>query len=40
VRISFRRIRIAMASACPAAQQWGHAACRLAEAAKARASPA
>ena len=40
VRISVRRIRIAMASACPAAQQWGHAARRLTEAAKARASPA
>ena len=40
VRISVRRIRIAMASACPAAQEWGHAARRLAEAAKARASPA
>jgi DDE family transposase len=40
VRISVRRIRIAMASACPAAQEWGHAARHLAEAAKARASPA
>jgi hypothetical protein len=40
VRISCRRIKIAMASACPAAQQWGRAARRLAEAAKARASPA
>src|SRR6266480_449922 len=40
VRISVRRIRIAMASACPAAQDWGLAAIRLAAAAKARASPA
>jgi hypothetical protein len=40
VRISVRRIRIAMASACPAAQEWGRAARRLADAAKARASPA
>jgi len=40
VRISVRRIKIAMASACPAAQEWGHVARRLAEAAKARASPA
>jgi Transposase DDE domain group 1 len=40
VRISVRRIKIAMASACPAAQEWGHAARRLTEAAKARASPA
>lgn len=40
VRISVRRIRIAMASACPAAQDWGTAARRLADAAKARASPA
>jgi hypothetical protein len=40
VRISCRRIRIAMASACPAAEQWGRAAHRLADAAKARASPA
>ena len=38
VRLSVRRIKIAMASACPAAQQWGIAARRLAEA--ARASPA
>lgn len=30
VRISVRRIKIAMASACPAAQEWGHAARRLA----------
>jgi Transposase DDE domain group 1 len=40
VRISVRRIKIAMASACPAAPEWGHLARRLAEAAKARASPA
>ena len=40
VRISVRRIRIAMASACPAAQIWGIAAVRLAIAALARASPA
>jgi hypothetical protein len=40
VRISVRRIKIAMASACPAAEEWGRAARRLAEAAKARASPA
>ena len=39
VRISVRRI-IAMASACPAAQDWGRAAIRLAIAAIARASPA
>jgi hypothetical protein len=40
VRISVRRIKIAMASACPVAQDWGHAAIRLALAALARASPA
>ena len=40
VRISARRIRIAMASACPAARVWGLAAVRLALAALARASPA
>jgi Transposase DDE domain group 1 len=40
VRISVRRIKIAMASACPAAQVWGIAAVRLALAALARASPA
>jgi len=40
VRISVRRIRIAMASACPAAQIWGIAARRLSLAALARASPA
>jgi hypothetical protein len=40
VRISVRRIKIAMPSACPAAQDWGRAAIRLALAALARASPA
>ena len=40
VRISVRRIKIAMASGCPAAQTWGHAAIRLAAAAPARGSPA
>jgi hypothetical protein len=40
IRISIRRVRIAMASACPAADQWASAARRLASAAKARASPA
>ena len=40
VRVSVRRVRIAMASACPVAQVWGQAAIRLTAAAKARASPA
>jgi hypothetical protein len=40
VRISVRRITIAMASACPTAADWGRAAVRLAAAARARASPA
>ncbi len=40
VRISVRRIKIAMASACPAAQVWRRAAIRLKIAAIARASPA
>ena len=40
VRISVRRIKVAMASACPAAHTWGCAAKRLAAAANARASPA
>jgi hypothetical protein len=40
VRISVRRIKVAMASACPAAQDWGRVAIRLALAALARASPA
>ena len=40
VRISVRRIKIAMSSACPAAQDWGRAAIRLALATLARASPA
>ncbi len=39
IRISVRRVRIAMASACPAADAWARAARRLAAAAKARASP-
>ena len=40
VRISVRRIKIAMASACPVAQDWTRAAVRLTAAANARASPA
>ena len=40
VRISVRRIKIAMASACPVAEDWACAAIRLAIAALARASPA
>jgi hypothetical protein len=40
VRISVRRIKFAMASACPAAEEWARAAVKLAAAAKARASPA
>ena len=40
VRVSVRRIKIAMASAYPAAEEWGRAACGLADASKARASPA
>ena len=40
VRISVRRIKIAMASGCPAARLWGCAAVRLNAAASARASPA
>ena len=40
VRISVRRIKIAMASACPVARDWGSAAIRLAIAALARAAPA
>jgi len=40
VRISVRRIKFAMASACPAADEWARAAIRLAVAANARASPA
>jgi Transposase DDE domain group 1 len=40
VRISVRRIKFAMASACPAAHDWGRAAIRLAIAAIAHASPA
>jgi len=40
VRVSVRRIKIAMASACPTAREWGNAACCLADAARARAAPA
>ena len=40
IRISVRRIKIAMASGCPAAQAWGCAAVRLAAAATARGAPA
>jgi hypothetical protein len=40
VRISVRRIKIAMVSACPAAPHWRRAAIKLALAALARASPA
>ena len=40
VRVSARRIKVAMASACPAAHTWGCTAKRLAAAANARASPA
>ena len=40
VRISVRRIKFAMASACPAADVWARAAIKLLAAAKARASPA
>jgi hypothetical protein len=40
VRLSVRRIKIAMASACPTASEWGHAARRLANAAQPRAAPA
>src|SRR5271168_4946843 len=40
VRLSVRRIKIAMASACPAAHDWARASIRLAIAALARASPA
>jgi hypothetical protein len=39
VRVSVRRIKVAMASGCPAAQVWGLAAARLVAAANARASP-
>jgi hypothetical protein len=39
IRISVRRVRIAMASACPAADEWAGAARRLDDAAKARAAP-
>jgi hypothetical protein len=40
VRVSVRRIKVAMASGCPAAQVWGLAAIRLGAAVNARASPA
>jgi hypothetical protein len=40
VRVSVRRIKIAMASSCPAAAVWGDAAVRLNAAARARGSPA
>jgi hypothetical protein len=39
VRVSVRRIKIAMASACPAAEDWSRAVRRLADAARARAAP-
>ena len=39
VRVSIRRIKVAMASGCPVAQVWGLAATRLVAAANARASP-
>jgi len=40
VRVSVRRIKIAMASGCPAAELWGRAAIRLIAAARERGSPA
>jgi hypothetical protein len=40
VRVSVRRIKVAMASSCPAVQVWGLAAMRLTAAATARAPPA
>jgi len=40
VRISVRRIRVAMPSACPTVREWSLAARRLANAASARAAPA
>jgi hypothetical protein len=40
VRISVRRIKIAMASGCPSAREWGHAAVRIEAATRARGSPA
>jgi Transposase DDE domain group 1 len=40
VRVSVRRIKIAMASGCPSALAWGCAALRLSAAASARGSPA
>jgi hypothetical protein len=40
VRISVRRIKVAMASSCTVAGTWGTAAARLNAAAQARGSPA
>ena len=40
VQFSVRRIKVGMASACPAADVWGQVARRLAAAASARGSPA
>lgn len=40
VRVSVRRIKVAMASSCPVAKLWGGAAVRLSAAASARGSPA
>ena len=40
VRVSVRRIKVAMASSYPMADVWGGAAVRLRAAARARASPA
>ena len=40
IAISVRRIKVAMASGCPAADVWGVAARRLNGAARARGSPA
>jgi hypothetical protein len=39
VRVSVRRVKVAMASGCPATHPWGLAATRLTAAANARASP-
>jgi hypothetical protein len=39
VRVSVRRIKISMTSACPAAREWGLAARRLTETAKPRPAP-
>ena len=40
VRTSVRRIKLAMASSCPAASVWGDAAARLNAAGRVRGSPA